>query len=192
MISELNSTSLLFLDSDFCVLLTTLTVANGSKLKRAEKSQNTVFHSRSCAWSCCVFCFSHILTHALVTVLSSINVHPLRRRSQSGWAVWRHCASRLRAPRILCFVCFCRVTSSLFVQRAEELEHVRVVETTWEKNVRNHNLIQNLWNDNVNLPVIFKKKSKYIFKWLKALNDNSLNQIILPGNNHVWSLKENS
>lgn len=44
-----NRTSLLCLESDFWVLLITLTVANGSKLKRAEKSQNAVFRTRPCA-----------------------------------------------------------------------------------------------------------------------------------------------
>lgn len=44
-----NRTSLLCLESDFWVLLTTLAVENSSKLKRVEKSQNAVFRTRPCA-----------------------------------------------------------------------------------------------------------------------------------------------
>lgn len=77
-------------------------------------------------------------------------------------------ASRLWVSRNLCIICFCQVTSSLFIQRADGLHHLRVVETTWEQTSdvfkltsdKNQTTIQimhgHLWN---NVPLVESKNS---------------------------------
>lgn len=92
---------------------------------------------------------------------SSIAVSPLRRclcAIQSGGGVW----SRLWVHRNLCVVRFCHVTSSLFIQRADELEHVRVAETTWERTME----LRAAWSKNQwNIKVKSARDVEISLKW---------------------------
>lgn len=106
-----------------------------------EEMKEKVFHACSCARSCvCAFLYMHTLC-CVCSVLQSWVVW-------SRMCLWRCLAGRLWVARILCFISFSHVTSSLFIQRADELEHVWVVKTTWGRTVK-----VNQWNIHFHLPV---------------------------------------